>query len=49
MNVIDIKSATAEPLKIDVFAKGKKAMTINKKTLNCFVSLVRISTGVVNL
>jgi hypothetical protein len=43
------KMAIAFPLNIAVFAKGKKAITISKKMLNCFTNFVIISTGVVNL
>jgi len=47
--LIVIKIAIAFPLKIAVFAKGKKAITMSKNILNCFTNLVMISTGVVNL
>ena len=43
------KTAIALPLKITVFAKGKKAITISKNRPNCLNNFVIISTGVVNL
>jgi hypothetical protein len=44
-----LKIAMAFPLKMDCFAKGKKAMVTNKNNTACFINLVIISTGVVNL
>ena len=46
--LIIIKIAMAFPLNVVVFANGKKAITTNRKTTNCLINLVTISTGVVN-
>jgi hypothetical protein len=41
--------AIAFPLKMDCLANGKKAIVTNKNNTACFINLVIISTGVVNL
>jgi hypothetical protein len=43
--LIDKNQAIAFPLKTVVFAKGKKAITTNKKMVDCLSNFEMISTG----